>query len=684
MQGTGRLRTVALPKWFNPIDSAGPLTHDSRFSRSVRMVAVVLMFLAVIATDAAAFDIFDNDRLRFGNGSENSVNTTGNLQQPFYYNQTYAAWRKLTYSTYPLNQSFALGGDGTNEWNTNGTRVDDPTMTGQVIDTSGFTPTSGGTKGYGTIISTGTITIASQTLEITNTYELLLNKSYITVTTRIRNTSGSPAGNIRMWVGTRDDWVGTTDSPFKERGNLVDGAFAQIANAADRALAIKITSGDEGVLFYTNSSKANTILNDCCSWTNVINQDPQTSAITHSGDGSYGFYVRLNDLADGASDQFTWYYAAGELADLDEIIGDVAAASGSVSDITYTTAVFKATTSEDSTGYWVVVPRDATAPTESEIKAGVNYGAVTVVASGSGSMTANVEATFNITGLSAGTSYDLYFVAENAVPAFSSIVKAQFATPDYTYYTLTITKAGTGMGTVTSGADCTLDWVGNTGTCSVIDGTAITLSGNANAGSTWDGWSTGTGSVSGCSGTGGCNFNITEDSGVTATFSLNNNVNVASATGQGNINIQTSSPGCGFYNVSAKTEAQVGNDLSCDYPYGLVEFSISCSQADVTITFPGDVSGTTYRKYGPTTPGNPATTQWYDFNNITVSDNQVTLHLQDNVLGDDTGLDGVIVDQGGPGQQQAVAVPAVTEWGTLIFIALAGLGAAYYLKRQMV
>ncbi len=88
-------------------------------------------------------------------------------------------------------------------------------------------------------------------------------------------------------------------------------------------------------------------------------------------------------------------------------------------------------------------------------------------------------------------------------------------------YTLTVTKSGTGTGTVTGGANCTLNWVGNTGICTVNDGTAITLSGSANEGSTFTGWSSGTGSSGGCSGTDDCEFTITSDSSVSAIFTLN-------------------------------------------------------------------------------------------------------------------------------------------------------------------
>ena len=400
---------------------------ERNLSRVLIQTFLIISCIICLTQNINGQTVLNNDLLRFGTGSENSVNTTGNLQQPFYYNSTLALWRKLTYSVYPLDNSFAIGGDGTNEWNLNGTLVENPTMTGQVIDLSGYITTTS-PNGYGTIISRGTITINSSNLEIENKYELEEGQAFIKVTTKVKNISGASVSNVRFWIGTRDDYVGGTDQPLKEKGNLVDGAFAKITNPADRALALRISTADEGVLFYTNSTKGNNIINSCCSWSNVTNQNPLTSTIEITSDGSYGFYVRMNDLANGSSDEFAWYYAAGKLADLETIISEVAAASGAVSDISYTTATFKAKSSSSGTGYYMIVPRNATAPTDVQIKAGVNYGAVTVATNGSGVMTASVDKYFSITGLAGGTSYDLYFVSEDATPAFSSIAKVQFVT----------------------------------------------------------------------------------------------------------------------------------------------------------------------------------------------------------------------------------------------------------------
>ena len=85
--------------------------------------------------------------------------------------------------------------------------------------------------------------------------------------------------------------------------------------------------------------------------------------------------------------------------------------------------------------------------------------------------------------------------------------------------TLTVTKAGTGSGTITA-TGCTLNWVGNTGTCTAPEGTSITLSGGADSGSTWQGWSDGTGSAASCTETDPCTFTLEEDSGITGTFDL--------------------------------------------------------------------------------------------------------------------------------------------------------------------
>lgn len=275
---------------------------------------------------AHAIEVFDNGLLRFGTGSENSVNTEGTLQQPFYYDTAADSWYQLTFSSYPLDAAIGVGGDGSNSWNINGTVQANPVLAGQVIDVSGFTATSA-SSGYGTIVSTGTVTIDGTNLEVENTYTLQQDKSFITATTKITNTSGGPVSNLRLWVGTRDDFVGLSDLPEKERGNLVNGAFEILTDATDQSVALRIKTATTGVLFYSTSPNAQTSISNCCSFSNAYSQDPDSSVISVTNDGSYALYIRMADLADGESDELTWYYAAGQLSDLDDIVSDVAAAS---------------------------------------------------------------------------------------------------------------------------------------------------------------------------------------------------------------------------------------------------------------------------------------------------------------------------------------------------------------------
>jgi len=80
-----------------------------------------------------------------------------------------------------------------------------------------------------------------------------------------------------------------------------------------------------------------------------------------------------------------------------------------------------------------------------------------------------------------------------------------------THYTLAVTKAGTGSGTVSgSGIDC-----GSTCSVSYDYNTSVTLTATPAAGSTFTGWS-----GSGCSGTGSCTVTMSAARDVTATFTI--------------------------------------------------------------------------------------------------------------------------------------------------------------------
>ena len=356
--------------------------------------------------------ILNNDRLRIGNGSQNSINNLGNMEQPFYYNGS--THRKLTFNNYPLDIQWGVGGDGAQNWNTNGTLAENPALSNQVFDYTNFTITNATTgDGYGQIKTTGEIDINGQSFLVENLYELLQPEGYIGIKVKITNISASPAANVRLWVGTRDDYVGGSDGPTKERGNLIDEEFQVISNQGDQAKAIKISTSEEAILFFSNSDRAYSTIKNCCYFSNATNQDPSTNLITETGDGSYALYVRFNDLAPNESDELIWYYGAGTLPEIDEIIARVASAAiGAFDNITHNSADYAATTAESGTGYWVLVPEGSTAPTNAQIEAGVDYNGVTLVDAGSAAMQADQEHIFNLTSLTPLTTYDFYFVSE--------------------------------------------------------------------------------------------------------------------------------------------------------------------------------------------------------------------------------------------------------------------------------
>ena len=109
-----------------------------------------------------------------------------------------------------------------------------------------------------------------------------------------------------------------------------------------------------------------------------------------------------------------------------------------------------------------------------------------------------------------------------------------------TKYSLTVTKAGNGTGTVTStpsGINC-----GSTCAYSFASGTAVTLTASPTDGSTFSGWS------SPCSGTGTCTVTMSSAKSVTATFTKSSTYTLAvskTGTGTGTVSSTPSGINCG-------------------------------------------------------------------------------------------------------------------------------------------
>ncbi len=169
---------------------------------------------------------------------------------------------------------------------------------------------------------------------------------------------------------------------------------------------------------------------------------------------------------------------------------------------------------------------------------------------------------------------------------------------------------------------------------------------------------------------------------------------IPSATGQGEITVEVS-PGCApIVDLDAFAEGDVGDDSGFAYPFGLVGFKLNCETADLKIIFQDTASlaGAVYRKFGPTSPGNAATAAFYTlpgaaFDAVEIPTGSGMLHarasftLQDNVLGDDTGDDGMIVDQGGPARSAQRNAPLLGDLGLSLAAGLLTIVAIWSFAR---
>ena len=289
-----------------------------------------------------------NDGLRFGSGANHSISPSGVLQQPWYKSPVDNNWYPLIYDNpqgYSVDVAFGVGSGGV-AWHDNTAIYDltddleenlgsNPlTITGWKVDTSGFTTT--GTS-LGVVIGYGTLETETKFKDSTgaefvlhNVFELGETDNFMKATSSIENLTGSAWDNFNMWVGTRDDYVGTDDDPTNTKGNFVNGAFEAITNQADQAKVIMTTSADEGTFFYSTEANANTIIYDCCDFKELFPIDPELSDIADSADdSSYGFVLNLGTVANGATSTNTvWYFGGGATSALGSVASALAQSSG--------------------------------------------------------------------------------------------------------------------------------------------------------------------------------------------------------------------------------------------------------------------------------------------------------------------------------------------------------------------
>jgi len=279
--------------------------------------------------------VFSNKYLRFGSGTETSVNSYGLFVQPWYYSELAAAWYKLTFSNYPLDTAIGFG-NSSSHW-TGATIFDVYTLTPTTSSTdySNYIVNASDaskTVGFGKIIATRSFLIDGRSLIFENTFSLGQNDRFVRITNVVINNSTAPISNTYIWVGTRDDFVGMTDVNTKTRGNIIGGNFTAITANNQSSRAIMITNTDEGVIFYAETPGVMTAYSSCCSFANAYNANPLMLAPSTPvpTDGSYAAVLPLGTVAVNSAASITWFYAAGVISSLAEVAQTVAIAQVAV------------------------------------------------------------------------------------------------------------------------------------------------------------------------------------------------------------------------------------------------------------------------------------------------------------------------------------------------------------------
>jgi len=256
---------------------------------------------------------------KVGSGSENSINTSGFLQQPFYWSRTANVWRQYTFSNGAYQTAFGSGTGGT-AWNGN-SYLTNPVGT-LTFDYSGFIVTSTAANvstGYGTISVTNSVTIDSRLFSIKQDFILGQTAKFLKVVVSVTNNSASTAVNFNQWVGPSDDYAGGCDTNTKDRGHITGSTFTVLtsATAANQNTVRIICSGVDETEYLTSPiAGARTIIPSGRFSGVPIGNPTTTTLINETSDNSYGLQIPFGNIPVSGTSSAVWYLAGAANADL--------------------------------------------------------------------------------------------------------------------------------------------------------------------------------------------------------------------------------------------------------------------------------------------------------------------------------------------------------------------------------
>ncbi|CAE7229426.1 unnamed protein product [Symbiodinium sp. CCMP2456] len=240
-------------------------------------------------------DVLSSQQLRIGPGTKSSLRKDGGLQQPFY--RSANGWTKLTYDEDPLELAFKVDG-----------------RTARI-------------GGASRTFYNSTYAEVSSNLMVDDVPRVSLKRIFSfpaesVFRSEFRLTALSSLSGVQLWMGTSDDWIGTTDEPTKEQGEFRMGSFASAAHGN----VLHVFSGEEDVFFFSTHPESRAIiLAHYGHWSDVVGV---TASELHSSqsDGAYGIYVPVGPFAHGEAKSVSIYFAAAAGQRLTELLHETEAA----------------------------------------------------------------------------------------------------------------------------------------------------------------------------------------------------------------------------------------------------------------------------------------------------------------------------------------------------------------------
>ncbi|CAK9083553.1 Gliding motility-associated C-terminal domain-containing protein, partial [Durusdinium trenchii] len=269
----------------------------------------------------------------------------GGLGQPFYYSDHLVdggvSWSKLTYGTQSLEYAIKVPKSWLKKSKAEGEAIMESSEGREGMATRSQLSVLGLPKAEVLRSSVKPLTVRSRDRRGTGSYSFVGDGMILKITYSF--TALDAVSDLQVWLGSSDDWIGTSDRPSKDQGYFAAGQFV----AAPHGKILRVMSGNEGLyLFSPHYDTHSIILQGQHEWS-AVSAATGSQLATSQSDGAYAIYVSLGSLAVGQRKTVSIFYAAAaasQLSHLARVCEEVAAAALPTTTTTTTTTTFESTT----------------------------------------------------------------------------------------------------------------------------------------------------------------------------------------------------------------------------------------------------------------------------------------------------------------------------------------------------